>query len=63
MKYQEQPQLLDPHLESLVEPLTAALQAVAQSGVLTADMTVKAKRTGFLLHVLCSVRGSVPPSP
>ena len=59
-KYQEQPALLDPHLEELVTPLMGCLQAMAIAAApdqTTAAAFEPAHRAGFLLHILCGVRG------
>jgi hypothetical protein len=54
-KYQEQPQLLDGHLEGIVQPLAVLLRSTALSS--TAHDTGSVQDICRLLHVLISVRG------
>jgi hypothetical protein len=54
-KYQEQPQLLDGHLEGIVQPLAVLLRSTALSS--TAQDTGSVQDICRLLHVLISVRG------
>ncbi|KAF6263485.1 armadillo-type protein [Scenedesmus sp. NREL 46B-D3] len=54
-KYQEQPQLLDGHLEGIVQPLAVLLRSTALSS--TAQDTGSVQNICRLLHVLISVRG------
>lgn len=54
-KYQEQPQLLDGHLEGIVQPLAVLLRRTALSS--TAQDTGSVQDICRLLHVLISVRG------
>lgn len=54
-KYQEQPQLLDPHIEEIVFPLMGVLRAQATAGPDAALSLVQ--RTCYALHALCNVRG------
>jgi len=60
-KYQEQPQLLDPHLERLVDALTHVLRdnarhATAAHGQPATDLGAT-QRVSKLLHVLATTRG------
>jgi hypothetical protein len=54
-KYQEQPQLLDGYLESIVQPLATLLRQTAMSS--TVQDTCKVQDVCRLLHVLVTVRG------
>lgn len=54
-KYQEQPQLLDGCLESIVQPLAVLLRQSAMSS--TAHDTASVQDICRLLHVLITVRG------
>jgi hypothetical protein len=59
-KYQEQPQLLDPHLERLVDGLTSVLRdsarQAASGDASRCDLGVS-QRVAKLLHVLATTRG------
>jgi hypothetical protein len=54
-KYQEQSQLLDPHLESIVKPLAALLRRHALNGAAADIVTVQ--NVCRLLQTVASVRG------
>eukprot|EP00854_Cymbomonas_tetramitiformis_P010531 gene10531-12462_t len=54
-RYQEQPQLLDPHIEGMVTPLTAALRELA-SETETIDLS-SVQRVSHAVHILSTVRG------
>lgn len=59
-KYQEQPRLLDPHLEALLAPLTAVLRAAARQaagGPASPELLASAQRAARLLHQLALLRG------
>ena len=59
-KYQEQPQLLDPHLERLVDGLTTVLRDSARqaaSGDASGVDLGASQRVAKLLHVLATTRG------
>ena len=56
LRYQELPQLLDPHLEGWITPLAGVLRAEAHKGD-DADM-VLVQRTAKALNALATVRGA-----
>ena len=53
-RYQEQPQLLDTHIESLVTPLAETLRSACRSDDVTESQI---RRTCHVLYVLTKVRG------
>ncbi len=57
-KYQEQPQLLDPHLEALLAPLTGVLRTAARAAAAGGSPDLAAaQRAARLLQLLASLRG------
>ena len=57
-KYQEQPQLLDPHLEALLAPLTGVLRTAARAAAAGGEPDLAAaQRAARLLQLLASLRG------